>query len=98
MPEHDGEPFNIGNEKPEITMKQLAEAIAELFEEEVQLESAEGLNDAYSKGDPKRRCPDITKAKTLLGYEPKVGLKTGLRRFMEWVSETTPGMPALKKN
>ncbi|RMF90470.1 MAG: SDR family oxidoreductase [Methanobacteriota archaeon] len=35
--------------------------------------------------DPLRRCPDITRARELLGWEPKVGLEEGLRRFIEHV-------------
>lgn len=34
------------------------------------------------KDDPKVRCPDITKARTLLGWEPHVSLKDGLRRTL----------------
>ena len=34
--------------------------------------------------DPKLRCPDITKARTLLGWEPKVDLETGLRRSLDY--------------
>jgi nucleoside-diphosphate-sugar epimerase len=34
--------------------------------------------------DPKQRCPDITKAKTLLGWEPKIDLETGLRLSLEY--------------
>jgi nucleoside-diphosphate-sugar epimerase len=34
--------------------------------------------------DPKRRCPDITKAKKLLGWEPKVGLDEGLRLTLDY--------------
>ena len=34
--------------------------------------------------DPKQRRPDITRAKTLLGWEPKVDLETGLRKTIEY--------------
>jgi dTDP-glucose 4,6-dehydratase len=34
--------------------------------------------------DPKQRCPDITKAKTLLGWEPKIDLESGLRLSLEY--------------
>ncbi len=97
LSDYKGESFNIGNTNPEITIYQLAKTMAGLFETGIPIENTEGLNDAYSKGDPKRRCPDLTKAKTLLGYEPKVSLEQGLSRFIEWVSETNPEMPPLKK-
>jgi dTDP-glucose 4,6-dehydratase len=35
-------------------------------------------------GDPKQRRPDITRAKTLLGWEPKVSLEVGLPRTIEY--------------
>ncbi len=34
--------------------------------------------------DPKQRCPDITKAKSLLGWEPKIDLETGLQMSLEY--------------
>jgi dTDP-glucose 4,6-dehydratase len=34
--------------------------------------------------DPARRRPDITKARTLLGWEPKVALREGLRKSLEY--------------
>ncbi|MGB7532962.1 MAG: hypothetical protein WA977_08340 [Halobacteriota archaeon] len=39
------------------------------------------------KDDPPRRKPDITKAKMLLGWEPKVGLEEGLLKMIEWFKE-----------
>jgi len=36
------------------------------------------------KDDPKQRRPDITRAKTLLGWEPKVALTEGLGKTIEW--------------
>ena len=42
--------------------------------------------------DPMRRRPDITKARTLLGWEPRVGLKEGLRKSLEFFrSKAVPG-------
>jgi UDP-glucuronate decarboxylase len=38
----------------------------------------------YPAGEPQRRCPDISKAKTDLAYEPTVSLKQGLKRFIDW--------------
>ena len=34
--------------------------------------------------DPKQRCPDITKARELLGWEPKIDLETGLRQSLDY--------------
>jgi len=81
-----GEPFNVGNEDNEISMENLAKVMAEIFDNKVQIEKTSGLNDAYTTGDPKRRCPELTKIRKL-GYEPKVDLKTGIKRFIEWAIE-----------
>ena len=42
------------------------------------------LNEILASDDPKRRKPDITLAKELLGWEPKVPLKEGLARTIEY--------------
>ena len=34
--------------------------------------------------DPKRRCPDISKAEKILEWRPKVGLEEGLKNTIEW--------------
>ncbi len=95
------EAFNVGTEQPEITMLDLAKIISEIFDHQVKIEQSAGLNDAYGKTDPKRRCPDLTKIKTKLGYHPKVDLKTGLQRFIHWAAEAygieSPLVLALKK-
>jgi len=39
--------------------------------------------------DPKQRCPDITKARTLLGWEPKIDLETGLRLSLEYFRQAS---------
>jgi len=41
--------------------------------------------------DPKQRQPDITKAKKLLGWEPKVGLREGLSRSLEYFKMKVSG-------
>jgi dTDP-glucose 4,6-dehydratase len=40
--------------------------------------------EALPQDDPKQRCPDISKAKRLLGWEPKVDLETGLKLSLEY--------------
>jgi UDP-glucuronate decarboxylase len=85
-----GEPYNIGVELPEITMLELAERIVSLGRElfryrgrVVRQTSAEG---EYLVDNPTRRCPEITKARTELGYNPSIELDEGLRRSLVWYS------------
>ena len=86
LSDKNGEPFNVGTDRDEITIFQLADMIAEIFNNHVHYEKTTGPNDAYATGDPKRRSPDITKLRSL-GFEPKVEVKTGLARFIKWAIE-----------
>jgi dTDP-glucose 4,6-dehydratase len=74
-------PTNIGNPQ-EITILQFAEKIREHFEN-----AAPIIFEPLPQDDPKQRCPDISKAKRLLGWEPKVGLKEGLQVTMDYFKE-----------
>ncbi|WP_211999741.1 UDP-glucuronic acid decarboxylase family protein [Chitinophaga sp. HK235] len=66
-------PVNIGNPE-EITLNQFAEEIIALTESKQKI-----VYHPLPKDDPKQRQPDITKARTLLGWEPKVSRKEGLK-------------------
>lgn len=72
-------PVNIGN-PAEITIKQLAEEILELVEGTTSTLSYHEL----PEDDPKVRQPDITKARAILDWEPKVSRKEGLLRTLEY--------------
>ncbi|XP_078439651.1 UDP-glucuronic acid decarboxylase 4-like [Wolffia australiana] len=69
--EHVG-PFNLGN-PGEFTMLELAKVVQETIDPNARIEFKENTQD-----DPHKRKPDITKAKELLGWEPKVPLRKGL--------------------
>jgi dTDP-glucose 4,6-dehydratase len=66
------EPVNIGNPH-EVTIEEIAKAIVRLVDSKSRLVYRELPVD-----DPKQRRPDITRARTLLGWEPRVGLEEGL--------------------
>jgi dTDP-glucose 4,6-dehydratase len=74
-------PTNIGNPE-EITILQFAERVREHFEDARPI-----IFEPLPQDDPKQRCPDITKAKRILGWEPKVGLKEGLKVTMDHFKE-----------
>lgn len=71
-------PVNLGN-PVENTMLQLAEQVLKATGSSAKVSHVELPQD-----DPKKRCPDITKAKTLLDWEPKVDLETGLANTVEY--------------
>lgn len=74
-------PVNIGNPQ-EITLNQFAEEIIALTGSKQKI-----VYHPLPKDDPKQRQPDITKARTLLGWEPKIGRQEGLRITYEYFKE-----------
>lgn len=83
-----GEAYNIGTETPEISMRQLAESLRDnskdLFGYAGRVITEISDDADYLVDNPNRRCPDITKARTELGYDPVVGIDDGLRRSLTW--------------
>ena len=75
------EPTNIGNPQ-EITILEFAERVRALVGAQVPIKFH-----PLPQDDPKQRCPDIAKARRILGWEPKVTLEEGLRRTYEYFRE-----------
>lgn len=75
-------PINIGN-PDEISVKDLADFVIELTGSNSTVEYR-----PLPEDDPIQRCPDITLATQLLGWEPKIDLRTGLERTIEWFRST----------
>ena len=71
-------PVNIGNPN-EFTILECAQAVLEVTESKSELRFL-----ALPEDDPTRRCPDITKARVLLGWEPRVTLQEGLARSLDF--------------
>jgi dTDP-glucose 4,6-dehydratase len=77
-------PVNIGNPN-EFTVLECAQAVLEATD------SRSGLVfEALPVDDPTRRCPDIAKARALLGWEPQIQLKEGLRRSLDFFKSKAP--------
>jgi len=74
-------PVNIGNPS-EFTVLECARKVIEVTQSSSRICFLDPLPD-----DPRQRCPDIRKAKALLGWEPKVDLTTGLQRSLDYFSE-----------
>jgi UDP-glucose/GDP-mannose dehydrogenase family protein len=51
------------------------------------LSSSELIYEPLPENDPKRRCPDITRAKEVLGWEPRTPTRDGLKRILSWFAE-----------
>lgn len=83
---YSGEAFNIGNDQQEISMLDLARAIAETVGG-VEVEYKVSEESDYLVDNPQRRCPNLSKAKTLLNYTPKTDLKAGLKKMLDWYKE-----------
>jgi dTDP-glucose 4,6-dehydratase len=78
-PQARGEVFNLGN-PDERTILEFARLVVELTGSSSPIE----FRPLRHKDDPSRRCPDITKARTMLGWEPVVSLREGLARTIAW--------------
>ena len=76
------EPINLGNPE-EMTVLEMAKKIIELTGS-----SSKIAFKPLPQDDPKVRRPDITRAREVLGWEPKVPVEEGLRRTIEWFRET----------
>jgi dTDP-glucose 4,6-dehydratase len=78
------QPVNIGN-PDEITIREFGEEIIKLTGTQQQL-----ISKPLPKDDPKQRKPDITKAREILGWEPKVDRADGLKITYEYFKNLSP--------
>jgi dTDP-glucose 4,6-dehydratase len=74
-------PTNIGN-PAELTIQEFAERVCSYFPNAPKI-----IYEPLPVDDPKQRCPDISKAKRLLGWEPKVSLAEGLKTTIAFFRE-----------
>ena len=77
---------NLGNPE-ERTIREFAEVVCRIAHVELRLDETTPL----PIDDPTRRCPDITLAKTLLGWSPQVNLDAGLRETIQDFSRRLQG-------
>jgi dTDP-glucose 4,6-dehydratase/UDP-glucuronate decarboxylase len=90
-----GEAYNIGSDGPEITIETLADGVAaagrELFGYAGRVVRQTSTDPRYLVDNPRRRCPDISKARRELGFSPDVPLDEGLRRSLLWYADHRQG-------
>jgi dTDP-glucose 4,6-dehydratase/UDP-glucuronate decarboxylase len=82
--QYNGEAFNIGCENPEISMRDLAELVVKITGSTTGIEVKKSEDNEYLTDNPQRRCPNIQKARALLGYNPTVSLEEGLTKSYEY--------------
>jgi dTDP-glucose 4,6-dehydratase len=70
-------PVNIGNPDHEVTMLELAQTVIRITGS-----TSEVVFEALPIDDPQIRCPDITRARQILGWSPEIDLEEGLRRWL----------------
>jgi len=78
----DYQAINVGTGRP-TSVKQIAEMLADGLDKRI----APKVVGKYREGDIRHCVADITKARELLGYEPKVKLEDGLLELLNWVRE-----------
>jgi len=71
-------PFNLGN-PVEFTIKELAEKVVDMVGSQSKI-----IYQPLPSDDPTQRCPDITRAKSTLGWEPTIKLEEGLKPTIEY--------------
>jgi len=77
----DHDPINIGN-PVEMTILEFARAVQRLCGRDVPI-----VHKPLPQDDPRVRCPDISRARAVLGWEPKVAFDEGMRRSIAWFGE-----------
>lgn len=88
------EAYNIGVEKPEVGIKELAMEMIKIAKGEFNykgvLKMEKNREEKYLTDNPQRRCPLIDKAKIELGYVPEISLEKGLTRTLIWYYNQKP--------
>ena len=84
-------PVNIGNPN-EFTILECAKHVIKVTGSKSKI-----AYEPLPQDDPKQRRPDITKARTLLGWEPKIDLATGLRMSLDYFRKAVAEEPAPSK-
>jgi len=81
----EAEPVNLGNPS-EMTILDFAQLILRLSGSRSQIQFIKP-RDKRTADDPNRRCPDISKAREVLGWQPVVPVEEGLRQTIDWFRE-----------
>lgn len=81
--------FNIGIDKPEISIREVAEvyieAARDLFGYTGSIKFEKSVDKEYLTNNPSRRCPKIDKARNILNYNPTILPQEGIKRFLKFI-------------
>jgi UDP-glucuronate decarboxylase len=91
-----GEAYNVGDDREEITLRELAERVRRVTRAAGQVIVQPSTDPDYLVDNPQRRCPDLTKLRALGGANPCVSLEEGLARYARWLgaAESPRGGPS----
>tara|TARA_B100000242_G_C43029522_1_gene479529 strand:- start:295 stop:1347 length:1053 start_codon:yes stop_codon:yes gene_type:complete len=78
-----GEAYNIGTPNPELSILDLVKNIEQAINKKLDINITKHP-DSYPSDEPKRRCPDITKASIQLDFKPQMDLKESLKKYIDW--------------
>jgi UDP-glucuronate decarboxylase len=82
----DGEAYNVGDDREEISMRELADRVRAVTKVPGRVVVQPSADPDYLTDNPQRRCPDLTKLRTLGGSMPCVSLEEGLTRYARWLA------------
>lgn len=81
--------FNIGMDKPELSVKEFANIFnkegREIFNYNGEITFKKSDDKEYMTDNPNRRCPNLSKARKLLNYNPDVMVQDGIRRYLQFL-------------
>lgn len=81
-----GQIYNIGSDKDEINLVNLAKVVSAISPKKVKVKKIP-YPKTYPGDEANRRCPDLTKARTQLAFNPQVTLKEGVTRVLKWYQD-----------
>ena len=84
LSEHQGEAFNVGSDRPEVSMLELAQHMAELFGRNEPVLVGRSPGSRTAQVAPARACPDLSKLRAAFAIESRIGLREGLSRIIRW--------------
>lgn len=81
--------FNIGIDKPEVSVAEFAELFSknaqEFYDYKGEVVFEVSADDDYMTDNPNRRCPNIEKAKRILDYDPSIYVEEGIGRYLQFL-------------